>query len=168
MKVKKLTDAIHQRLDQLRENKRLRAKKYRIRKKQREIECENNIQSLKTQIKFLKEEITRLRKEKEQMSTNLTYYMTYPQQLPTQTYHQEFTAQTYHPVHHRHPMNNGTWISARWNIEAIEGYPSTEALLSIQEDNHSDNEDNDVINNQGTNPNKIQDKELATIMKNAL
>ena len=168
MKVKTLTDAIHQRLAQLRENKRLRAKKYHIRKKQREIECKNNIQSLKTQNKFLKEEITRLRKEKEQMSTNLTYYMTYPQQLPTQTYHQEFTAQTYHPVHHRHPMNNGTWISARWNIEAIEGYPSTEALLSIQEDNHSDNEDNDVINNQGSNPNKIQDKELATIMKNAL
>ena len=101
------------------------------------------------------------------MSTNLTYYMTYPQQLPTQTYHQEFTAQTYHPVHHRHPMNNGTWISARWNIEAIEGYPSTEALLSIQEDNHSDYEDNDVINNQETNPNKIQDKELVTLKKNA-
>ena len=94
--------------------------------------------------------------------------MTYPQQHPIQTYHQETTAQTYHPVHHRHPINNGAWISARWNIEAIEGYPSTEALLSIQEDNHSDNEDNDVINNQGTNPNKIQDKELATIMKNAL
>ena len=94
--------------------------------------------------------------------------MTYLQQHPTQTYHQEFTAQTYHPVHHRHPMNNGAWISARWNIEAIEGYPSTEALLSIQEDNHSDNDDNDVINNQGTNPNKIQDKELATIMKNVL
>ena len=167
MKVKKLTDAIHQRLDQLRENKRLRAKKYRIRKKQREIECENNIQSLKTQNKFLKEEITRLRKEKEQMSTNLTYYMTYPPQLPTQTYHQEFTAQTYHPLHHRHPTNNGTWISTRWNIEAIEGYPSTEALLSIQEDNHSDYEDNDVINNQETNPNKIQDKELVTFKKNA-
>ena len=139
-----------------------------MRKKQREIDCENNLQTLKTQNKSLKEEVTRLWKEKEQMSANLTYYMTYPQQLPTQTYHQEFTAQTYHPVHHRHPMNNGTWISARWNIEAIEGYPSTEALLSIQEDNHSDNEDNDVINNQGTNPNKIQDKELATIMKNAL
>ena len=167
MKVKKLTDAIHQRLDQLRENKRLRAKKYRIRKKQREIECENNIQSLKTQNKFLKEEITRLRKEKEQMSTNLTYYMTYPPQLPTQTYHQEFTAQTYYPLHHRHPTNNGTWISTRWNIEAIEGYPSTEALLSIQEDNHSDYEDNDVINNQETNPNKIQDKELVTFKKNA-
>ena len=167
MKVKKLTDAIHQRLDQLRENKRLRAKKYRIRKKQREIECENNIQSLKTQNKILKEEIARLRKEKEQMSTNLTYYMTYPPQLPTQTYHQEFTAQTYHPVHHRHPTNNGTWISTRWNIEAIEGYPSTEALLSIQEDNHSDYEDNDVINNQETNPNKIQDKELVTCKKNA-
>ena len=162
------TDALHQRLDQLRENKRIRAKTYHMRKKQREIDCEYNLQTLKTQNKSLKEEVTRLRKEKEQMSANLTYYMTYFQQHSTQTYHQEFTAQTYHPVHHRHPMNNGAWISARWNIEAIEGYPSTEALLSIQEDNHSDNEDNDVINNQGTNPNKIQDKELATIMKNAL
>ena len=160
-------DAIHQRLDQLRENKRLRAKKYRIRKKQREIDCENNLQSLKTQNKFLKEEVTRLRKEKEQMSTNLTYYMTYPPQLPTQTYLQEFTAQTYYPLHHRHPTNNGTWISTRWNIEAIEGYTSTEALLSIQEDNHSDYEDNDVINNQETNPNKKQDKELVTFKKNA-
>ena len=167
MKVKTLTDAIHQRLDQLRENKRLRAKKYRIRKKQREIECENNIQSLKTQNKFLKEEITRLRKEKEQMSTNPTYYMTYPPQLPTQTYHQEFTAQTYYPLHHRHPTNNGTWISTRWNIEAIEEYPNTEALLGIQEDNRSDYEDNDVINNQETNPNKKQDKELVTFKKNA-
>ena len=167
MKVKTLTDAIHQRLDQLRENKRLRAKKYRIRKKQREIECENNIQSLKTQNKFLKEEITRLRKEKEQMSTNPTYFMTYPPQLPTQTYHQEFTAQTYYPLHHRHPTNNGTWISTRWNIEAIEEYPNTEALLGIQEDNRSDYEDNDVINNQETNPNKKQDKELVTFKKNA-
>ena len=167
MKVKKLTDAIHQRLDQLRENKRLRAKKYRIRKKQRETECENNIQSLKTKNKFLKEEITRLRKEKEQMSTNPTYYMTYPPQLPTQTYHQEFTAQTYYPLHHRHPTNNGTWISTRWNIEAIEEYPNTEALLGIQEDNRSDYEDNNVINNQETNPNKKQDKELVTFKKNA-
>ena len=167
MKVKKLTDAIHQRLDQLRENKRLQAKKYRIRKKQQEIDCENNLQSLKTQNKFLKEEITRLRKEKEQMSTNPTYYMTYPPQLPTQTYHQEFTAQTYYPLHHRHPTNNGTWISTRWNIEAIEEYPNTEALLGIQEDNRSDYEDNDVINNQETNPNKKQDKELVTFKKNA-
>ena len=162
------TDAIHQRLDQLRENKRIRAKTYRMRKKQREIDCEYNLQTLKTQNKSLKEEVIRLRKEKEQMSANLTYYMTYFQQYSAQTYHQEFTAQTYHQVHHRYPVNNEAWNSARWNIEAIEGYPSTEALLSIQEDNHSDNEDNDVINNQGTNPNKIQDKELATIMKNAL
>ena len=102
------TDAIHQRLDQLRENKRIRAKTYRMRKKQREIDCEYNLQTLKTQNKSLKEEVTRLRKEKEQISANLTYYMTHPQQFPTQTYHQEFTAQTYHPVHHRHPMNNGT------------------------------------------------------------
>ena len=146
------TDAIHQRLDQLRENKRIQAKNYRMRKKQREIDCENNLQTLKTQNKSLREEVTRLRKEKEQMSANLTYYMTYPQQLPTQTYHQEFMAQTYHPVHHRYPMNNEAWISARWNIEAIEGYTSTEALLSIQEDNHSDYEDNDVINNQEPTP----------------
>ena len=140
-----------------------------MRKKQREIDCENNLQTLKTQNKSLREEVTRLRKEKEQMSANLTYYMTYFQQHPTQTYHQEFTAQTYHPVHHRHPMNNGAWISARWNIEAIEGYPRAKALLSIQEDKHPDNEDNNVINNQGTtHPNKIQDKELATIMKYAL
>ena len=171
MKVKKRpehTDAIHQRLDQLRESKRIRAKRYRMRKKQREIDCEYNLQTLKTQNKSLREEVTQLRKEKKQMSANLTYYMTYFQQHSTQTYHQEFPTQTYHPVHHRYPVNNEAWISARWNIEAIEGYPSTEALLSIQEDNHSDNDDNDVINNQETNPNKIQDKKLATIMKNVL
>ena len=171
MKVKPLTNTTPQNLnelrDNIRENKRLRAKSYRIKKKQREIECENNILSLKTQNKILEEEIARLRKEKEQMLKDLTYYMTYPPQPPTQTYHQEFTAQTYYPLHHRHPTNNGTWISTRWNIEAIEGYPSTEALLGIQEDNHSDYEDNDVINNQETNPNKIQDKELVTFKKNA-
>ena len=114
MKVKPLTNAIPQRLNQLRENIRenkiLRAKNYRIKKKQREIECENNIQSLETQNKILKEEIARLRKEKEQMLTDLTYYMTYPPQPPTQTYHQEFTAQTYYPLHHRHPINNDTRI----------------------------------------------------------
>ena len=164
----KHTDAIHQRLDQLRENKRIRAKTYRMRKKQWEIDCEYNLQTLKTQNKSLKEEVIRLRKEKEQMSANLTYYMTYFQQHSAQTYHQEFTAQTYHQVHHRYPVNNEAWNSARWNIEAIEGHPSTEALLSIQEDNQSDNDDNDVINNQGKNPNKIQDEELATIMKNVL
>ena len=153
------TDAIHQRLDQLRENKRIRAKTYRMRKKQREIDCEYNLQTLKTQNKSLKEEVIRLRKEKEQMSANLTYYM---------TYFQQYSAQTYHQVHHRYPVNNGAWNTARWNIEAIEGHPSTETLLSIQEDNQSDNDDNDVINNQGTNPNKMQDKELATIMKNVL
>ena len=58
----------------------MQAKKYRMRKKQREIDCENNLQTLKTQNKSLKEEVTRLRKEKEQMSANLTYYMTYFQQ----------------------------------------------------------------------------------------
>ena len=68
MKVRKLTDAIHQRLDQLRENKRMRAKKYRMRKKQREIDCENNPQTqIKPQNKSLREAVTRLRKEREQM-----------------------------------------------------------------------------------------------------
>ena len=152
-------DALHQKLDSLRENKRIRALAYRMRKKQREIDCEYNLQTLKTQNKSLKEEVIRLRKEKEQMSANLTYYM---------TYFQQYSAQTYHQVHHRYPVNNGAWNTARWNIEAIEGHPSTETLLSIQEDNQSDNDDNDVINNQGTNPNKMQDKELATIMKNVL
>ena len=162
------TDALHQRLDQLRENKRIRAKTYRMRKKQREIDCEYNLQTLKTQNKSLQEEVIRLWKEKEQMSANLTYYLTYFQQYSAQTYHQEFTAQTYHQVHHRYPVNNEAWNTARWNIEAIEGPPSTEALLRMQEDNQSDNDDIDIINNQGTNPNKMQDKELATIMKNVL
>ena len=172
MEVNPLTNTAPQSLndlrDNIRENKRLRAKDYRIKKRQREIECKNSILSLKTQNKSLEEKIARLQKEKEQMLEDLTYYTTYHPQPLTQTYHQEFTAQTYYPLHHRHPTNNGTWISTRWNIEAIEGYPSTEALLGIQEDNHSDYEDNDVINNQETNPNKIQDKELATIIKNAL
>ena len=153
------TDAIHQRLDQLRENKRIRAKTYRMRKKQREIDCEYNLQTLKIQNKSLKEEVIRLRKEKEQMSANLTYYM---------TYFQQYSAQTYHQVHHRYPVNNEAWNTTRWNVEAIEDPPSTEALLRMQEDNQSDNDDNDLINNQGTNPGKMQDEELATIMKNVL
>ena len=164
MKVKPLTNTTPQTLyelrDKLRESKRLRAKNYRIKKRQREIECENNILSLKTQNKILKEEIARLRKEKEQMLKDPTYYMIYPPQPPTQTYHQEFIAQTY-------PTTNGTRFLTRWNFEAIEGYPNTEALMGIQEDNRSDNEDNDVINNQETNPNKKQDKELVTFKKNA-
>ena len=171
MKVKPLTNTtpqtLHELRDKIQENKRLRAKSYRIKKRQREIECENNILSLKTQNKILKEEIARLRKEKEQMLKDPTYYMTYPPQPPTQTYHQEFIAQTYYPLQHRHPTTNGTWFSTRWNFEAIEGCPNTEALLGIQEDNRSDYEDNDVINNQETNPNKKQDKELVTFKKNA-
>ena len=155
MKVKPLTNTTPQNLneirDNIRENKRLRAKSYRIKKKQREIECENNILSLKTQNKILEEEIARLQKEKEQMLKDLTCYTTYPPQPLTQTYHQEFTAQTYYPLHHRHPTNNGTWISTRWNIEAIEELP-TEALLSIQGDINPDYEDNDIINNQETTP----------------
>ena len=71
MKVKPLTNTtpqtLHELRDNIRENKRLRAKSYRIKKKQREIECENNILSLKTQNTILKEETTRLRKDKEQM-----------------------------------------------------------------------------------------------------
>ena len=93
------------------------------------------------------------------MSANLTYYM---------TYYRLFSAQTYHQVHYSYPINNEAWNTAGWNVEAIEGPPSTEALLRMQEDNQSDNDDIDVINNQGTNPNKMQDKELATIMKNVL
>ena len=171
MKVKPLTNTTPQTLyelrDKLRESKRLRAKNYRIKKRQQAIENENNILSLKNQNTILKEEIARLRKEKEQMLKDPTYYMIYPPQPPTQTYHQEFIAQTYYPLQHRHPTTNGTWFSTRWNFEAIEGYPNTEALLGIQEDNRSDNEDNDVINNQETNPNKKQDKELVTFKKNA-
>ena len=152
-------DALHQKLDSLRENKRIQAMTYRMRKKQREIDCEYNLQTLKTQNKSLQEEVKRLRKEMEQMSANLTYYMTHYQQFSTQTFHQ---------VHHRYPVKYEAWNTARWNVEAIEGPPSTEALLRIQEDNQSDNDDNNLINNQGTNPNKMQDKELATIMKNVL
>ena len=171
MKVKPLTNTTPQNLnelrDNIRENKRLRAKDYRIKKRQREIECKNSILSLKTQNKSLEEKIARLQKEKEQMLEDLTYYTTYHPQPLTQTYHQEITAQTYYPLHHRHSMNNGTRISTRWNFEAIEEYPNTEALLGIQEDTHSDYEDNDVINNQETTPRKKQDKELVTLKKNA-
>ncbi len=170
MEVNPLTNTAPQSLndlrDNIRENKRLRAKDYRIKKRQREIECKNSILSLKTQNKSLEEKIARLQKEKEQMLEDLTYYTTYHPQPLTQTYHQEFTAQTYYPLHHRHSMNNGTRISTRWNFEAIEEYP-TEALLGIQEDTNSDYEDNDVINNQETTPRKKQDKELVTLKKNA-
>ena len=152
-------DALHQKLDSLRENKRIRAMTYRMRKKQREIDREYNLQTLKKQNKSLQEEVKRLRKEMEQMSADLTNYM---------THYQQFSAQTYHQVHHRYPVNNEAWNTTRWNVEAIEGPPSTKALLRMQEDNQSDNDDNDLINNQGTNPNKMQDKELATIMKNVL
>ena len=152
-------DALHQKLDSLRESKRIQALVFRMRRKQREIDCEYNLQTLKTQNKSLQEEVKWLRKEMEQMSANLTYYMTHYQQFSTQTFHQ---------VHHRYPVKYEAWNTARWNVEAIEGPPSTEALLRIQEDNQSDNDDNDLINNQGTNPNKMQDKELATIMKNVL
>ena len=152
-------DALHQKLDSLRENKRIWAMAYRMRKKQREIDREYNLQTLKNQNKSLQEEVKRLRKEMEQMSADLTNYM---------THYQQFSAQTYHQVHHRYPVNNEAWNTARWNVEAIEGPPSTEALLRMQEDNQSDNDDNDLINNQGTNPGKMQDEELATIMKNVL
>ena len=155
----KHADALHQKLDSLRESKRIRATAYRMRKKQREIDREYNLQTLKKQNKSLQEEVKRLRKEMEQMSADLTNYM---------THYQQFSAQTYHQVHHRYPVNNEAWNITRWNVEAIEGPPSTEALLRMQEDNQSDNDDNDLINNQGTNPGKMQDEELATIMKNFL
>ena len=49
-------------------HKRMRAKKYRMRKKQREIDCENNPQTqIKPQNNSLREAVTRLRKEREQM-----------------------------------------------------------------------------------------------------
>ena len=164
MKVKPLTNTTPQTLyelrDKLRESKRLRAKNYRIKKKQQAIENENNILSLKNQITILKEEIARLRKENEQMLKDQTHYMIYPLQPPTQTYHQEFIAQTY-------PTTNGTRFLTRWNFEAIEGFPNTEAPMGIQEDNRSDNEDNDVIYTQETTPNEKQDKELVTFKKNA-
>ena len=170
MKVKPLTNTASQSLndlrDNIRESKRLRAKDYRIKKRQQEIERKNSILTLKTQNKSLEEKIARLQKEKEQMLEDLTYYMTYHPQPLTQTYLQEITAQTYYPLHHRYSMNNGTRISTRWNFEAIEECP-TEALLGIQEDTHSDYEDHDVINNQETPPRKKQDKELVTLKKNA-
>ena len=90
-------DALHQKLDLLRENKRIRAMTYRMRKKQREIDREYNLQTLKTQNKSLQEEVKRLRKEMEQMSADLTNYM---------THYQQFSAQTYHQVHHRYSENN--------------------------------------------------------------
>ena len=93
----------------------------------------------------------------EQMSADLTNYITHYQQL---------SAQTFHQVYHRYPENNEAWNTTRWNVNneqlAIEGPPSTEALLRMQEDNQSDNDDDDLINNQGMNSGKItmQDEEL--------
>ena len=152
-------ETLYRKLRLQRENKRIRAMAYRLKKKQRESEREYNLQMLKKHNISLRDEVKRLRKEMEQMSADLTNYM---------THYQQFSAQTYHQVHHRYPVNNEAWNTAEWNVEAIEGPPSTEALLRMQEDNQSDNDDNDLINNQGTNPNKMQDKELVTIMKNVL
>ena len=122
MEVKPLTNTAPQSINELRgnirENKRLRAKIYRTKKRQREIECENSILSLKTQNKSLEEEIARLQKEKAQMLEDLTYYMAYHSQPLTQTYLQEITALTHYPLYHRHFMNNGTRTSTRWNFEA--------------------------------------------------
>ena len=156
-------DALHQKLDSLRESKRIRATAYRMRKKQREIDREYNLQTLKKQNKSLQEEVKRLRKEMEQMSADLTNYITHYQQL---------SAQTYHQAYHRYPGNNEAWNTTRWDVNdeqlAIEGPPSTEALLRMQEDNQSDNDDDDLINNQGMNSGEItkQDEELANYMKN--
>ena len=56
------------------------------------------------------------------------------------------------------------WPTGDWDP------PSTEALLRMQEDNQSVNDDDDLINNQGMNSGKItmQDEELANYMKNVL
>ena len=101
----------------------------------------------------------------EHMSTDLAKYITLYQQL---------SAQSYHQAYHRYPGNNEAWNTTRWDVNneqlAIEGPPSTEALLRMQEDNQSDNDDDDLINNQGMNSGKttMQDEELATIMKKVL
>ena len=158
-------EALYQKLKSQRENKRMRATAYRLRKKQREIDREYKLQTLKKQNISLQDEVKRLRKEMEQMSADLTNYITHYQQL---------SAQTFHQVYHRYPENNETWNTTRWDVNneqlAIEGPPSTEALLRMQEDNQSDNDDDDLINNQGMNSGEItmQDEELANYMKNVL
>ena len=155
-------ETLYQKLGTDRERKRIRAVAYRLKKKQRENERETSLQMLKNQNMTLWNEVKRLQKEKEQMSADLAKYITLYQQLSAQFYQ----------AYHMYPRNNEAWNTTGWDIDdeqlAIEGPPSTEALLRMQEDNQSDNDDNDLINNQGTNPGKMQDEELATIMKNVL
>ena len=100
-------DDLYQKLNSQRENKRMRATAYCMRKKQREIDREYKLQTLKKHNISLQDEVKRLRKEMEQMSADLTNYM---------THYQQFSAQTYHQVHHRYPENNEAWNTTRWDV----------------------------------------------------
>ena len=158
-------ETLYQKLGTDRERKRIRAVAYRLKKKQRENEREYILQMLKKQNTSLRDEIRRLQKEKEHMSADLAKYVTLYQQL---------SAQSYHQAYHRYPENNEAWNTTRWDADeeqlAIEGPPSNEALLMIQEDNQSDNDDGDLTNNQGVNSgeNTTHDEELANYMENIL
>merc|ERR1712215_643115 len=94
--------------NKIQEGKRQRAKEYRRKKKQQEKDWKNNILSLESQNKSLKEEVARLKKEKAQILEDhaqiledLNHCMTYHSQPLTQTYFQGFIALTHYLVYHR-------------------------------------------------------------------
>ena len=158
-------EALHRKVKLQQENKRMRAKAYRLKKKQRESEREYNLQITEKLNTSLRDEVRRLREEMERMSVDLTFY----QQLLAQSY---LSAQSYHQAYHRYPGNNETWTTTGWDDDskqlAIEGPSSNEALLMMQKDNQSDNDNDDLTNNQGVNSGEttMHNEELPNYMEN--
>ena len=152
-------EALDRKVKLQQENKRMRAMAYRLKKKQRESEREYNLQMLEKQNTSLRDEVKRLWKEMERMSADLTFY-------------QQLSAQSYHQAYHRYPGNNEAWNTTGWDVDdeqlAIEGPPSNEALLMMQKDNQSDNDNDDLTNNQGVNSGEttMHNEELPNYMEN--
>ena len=108
---------LFQKLEKDRETKRIRAVKYRQKKRQQEQECANRLHMLTSRNMTLWNEIKRLQREKEQLSADLAKHKTHCQQLSAKLALYQTHCRMERSEYRVYTGSNELWNTSRWETD---------------------------------------------------
>ena len=142
------------RLEKNREKNKIRAVKYRQRKKQEEQQCLARYHMVSRQNMNLWREVQELKRENEQLSANLAQHKTYCQQLAASLAIHQSHCTMEGNEYHMYTKNNEYWSTSKREEDeeqpVINEETNNGALMVVQEDDQTVS-DGDMINNQEIN-----------------
>ena len=145
---------IFHRLEKNREKNKIRAVKYRQRKKQEEQQCAARLHMISSQNMNLWNEVQELKRENEQLSADLAKHKTHCQQLSARLALYQTHCRIERGEYRVYTGSNELWNTSKWETDeeqiVINDEPNSGALMMIQEEDQTAS-DGDLTNNQEMN-----------------